>query len=77
VYKLGLYWEFSKLYRGNDPSARNVVAAEIGQYADTLKLPVEIKTAMMGPSRNRGSFGDVMADAEEISKRVAEHWNSR
>ena len=75
AYKLGLYWGFSTPYRGNDPGARNVLAPEIGLYADRLKLSEDLKTAMMGPSRAR-DFATVMTDGDQISKTVAEYWNS-
>jgi hypothetical protein len=75
VYKLGLYWGFSTLYRGNDPGARNVLAPEIEFYGDRLKLAEDLKTAMMGPSREH-DFARVMAEGEQISKTVAEYWNS-
>lgn len=75
VYKLGLLWGFSQLYRGNDPGARNVFASEITLYSDQLKMPPDLKNAMTGPSRTRAPFRDVMAEAEQISKTIAEYWN--
>jgi hypothetical protein len=75
VYKLGLYWGFSTLYRGQDPGARNIFATEIGNYADRLKLSVDLKATMTDPSRLH-EFTAVMAEAERISKTVAEYWSA-
>ena len=61
--------------RGNDPGARNVLAPEITLYADQLKMPSDLKNAMTGPSRTRAPFKDVMAEAEQLSKSIAEYWN--
>jgi len=48
---------------------------EIAVYADRLDPPAEFKTAMMGPSGAR-DFAKAMAEGEQISKTVAEYWNS-
>jgi hypothetical protein len=77
VYKLAAYWGFSTIYSAAAPDKRNVYAPEIVHYAKRVDLPDDLTRAMTDASGKGRNTAEVQADAEQVSKKVAEYWRKR
>jgi hypothetical protein len=77
VYKLGAYWGFSILFRAAAPAKRNVFAPEIGFYGARLGMPDDHVDAMLDPSPTGLDSVQIQAASEQVTRRIAEYWNTQ
>ena len=77
VYKTGAYFGFSTLFRAASLKARNIFAAELKFYGKRLDMPNDLVRSMVEPGRTELNSDQILAADEQLSREIAEYWNTQ